>query len=358
MPLTIKQRSRGGNFYLRGSIAGVSVRESTGTNDRRAAEAIRVRREAEILERVALGRSAGRTFAEAALTYLETGGEARFLGPLLEYFGPDRRLAEIDNAAVNAAAAALYPGAAASTINRQVITPIAAIENLAAEDDMRAARRFRRRRVSDARLRWLTPAEAERLLTEAEPRMRPLIAFLLGTGARAGEALALQRADLHLDTRQAFLARAEGRQTKNGFPRMVRYPARVARLLAASGLPDAGAVFRTPKGAAYKLRDAGGGQIQAAFNKARDAAKLGADVTPHTCRHTWATWFDAATGDFGQLLDLGGWRSVSTAQRYRKIAPDSLAADLAAHGWAFGRDRPEAEAAPETSSPRMRPRRA
>ena len=69
------------------------------------------------------------------------------------------------------------------------------------------------------------------------------------------------------------------------------------------------------------MRDNGGGQIQTAFNNARDQAGLGQDVTPHVIRHTWATWFYAVTRDYGRLLDLGGWRTTSVAERYRKIAP-------------------------------------
>jgi len=355
MPLRIERRKPGGNYYLRGTVAGLHVRESLGTSDRRTADAIRIRRESELLERAALGRRAPITFAAAALAYMDAGGETRFLAPILDHFGRDTLLQDVNAAAINAAALAIYPDAAPSTINRQLITPISAVENLAAEDEGRAARRFRRRAVDDARLRWLTPKEADDLIEAAAPRIAPLIAFLIGSGVRTGEALALQRADLHLDDRQAWIAK-----TKTGRPRMVRFPDRVARLLAASGLPDAGAVFRTPKGQAYKLRVSGGAQIQAAFADARDAAGLGPDVTPHVLRHTWATWYDAATGDFGALLDLGGWAKSDTARRYRKIAPDSLPADLRARGWIFGAERAAARTddAREPAQGEARPRRA
>ena len=79
----------------------------------------------------------------------------------------------------------------------------------------------------------------------------------------------------------------------------------------------------------------GGGQIQSAFATARARAGLGPDVTPHILRHTWATWFYAQTRDFGRMLDLGGWRTTSTAERYRKIAPADLAARLDRAGWDF-----------------------
>lgn len=75
--------------------------------------------------------------------------------------------------------------------------------------------------------------------------------------------------------------------------------------------------------------------MQTSFNAARDAAGLGREVTPHVLRHTWATWFYAQTKDFGGLMDLGGWAKADMANRYRKIAPDDLAARLRRIGWEF-----------------------
>lgn len=78
--------------------------------------------------------------------------------------------------------------------------------------------------------------------------------------------------------------------------------------------------------------------MQTAFNKARDAAGLGDNVTPHVLRHTWATWFYAQTRDFGTLMDQGGWSKADMANRYRKLAPDDLSERLLKHGWDFRRD--------------------
>ena len=66
MPLKLTRRDNSGNFYLRGTIAGQSIYESTGTSDPKAAEAIRIRTEAQMLERAALGKKATATFTEAA----------------------------------------------------------------------------------------------------------------------------------------------------------------------------------------------------------------------------------------------------------------------------------------------------
>lgn len=328
--LKLFKRKSTGPYWVRGTIAGQHIYQSTRCHRRADAQAFAHRHQAEILERHALGRGATVTFAEAALAYMETGGEARFLRPILRYFGPDRLLAEIDNTAINEAALAIYPTAAAATINRQLITPISAVVTMAAEEGLTPLRKFRRRKGDRQRTRWLTPAEAETLLFAASDHLRPILACLLGTGCRTGEALTIQRKYFYPATGEAYLP-----ETKNHVPRMVRMPQKALDLIIENDLPEVGPIFRTPKGKAYVIRSNGGGQISKAFSNATEAAGLGPDVTPHVLRHTWATWYYAATHDFGGLLDLGGWSKSDMANRYRKIAPADLPSQLIEHGWDF-----------------------
>jgi len=339
MPLKLIQRSEGGAWYIRGTVAGRYVYRSTQTSSKRAAEAIRIRTEAEMLERHSLGRKATATFQEAAVNYLTAGGEGRFLTPILHHF-KDVKLSAIDNAAINEAAASLYPGAKPSTINRQLITPVSAVLTMAAEDGLCEPVKLRRRKVTDKKTRWLTPAEFTAFAAELPPHLKQIIGFMIGTGARARETLSLQVSTLYLSTGQALLA-----ETKNGLPRMVEIPDAALPLIRARKLPKEGTAFLTSRNRPYELRDNTGGQFKTAFNKARarvtenkeNGITLGRDVTPHTIRHTWATWYYAQTRDFGRLLDLGGWADADTANIYRKIAPDDLAQDLLQHGWDFRR---------------------
>lgn len=344
MPLKLIQRNGTGNFYLRGNVAGTNVYQSTGTSDPGAAEAIRIRTEAQLLERASLGRKATVTFAEAALNYINSGGETRFLPPILKHFGSKTKLSEIDNAAVTRAASKLYPAAQPATINRQLITPISAILSMAAEDGLCTPVRLRRRKVTSKKTRWLTPEEFEAFAAEMTPHLTQIIGFMIGTGARVSETLNLNISTLYLSSGQAMLDK-----TKNGHPRMVRFPERAAKMITARELPKKGRVFTDNHGRPYetgRIAKSGkkdGASIKTAFNRAREAVNanesheitLGKDVTPHTIRHTWATWHYAQNRDFGALLDLGGWSSADVANIYRKIAPDDLAARLLAHGWDF-----------------------
>lgn len=83
MPLALKRRHASPYWYIRGTVRGIIVDESTGTGDRKAAEDILALRQAELLRRSIHCDSATRTFAEAALSYMEAGGERLHLAPIL-----------------------------------------------------------------------------------------------------------------------------------------------------------------------------------------------------------------------------------------------------------------------------------
>ncbi len=332
MPLRLYRRSPRGHYYVRGSIAGNRIHESTGLSSRRQAEAWAHRRESQALERHALGEKATLTFGEAAHEYMQTGGERRFLAIIIRYFDIDTRVAEISNSTLLEAAAALYPDASPATINRQLITPISAVINMAADNGRADHRKFRRLKARGARTRWLDPVEFERLLGKAPPHLVPILACMIGAGCRSSEALGADVSQWHPVTGELWLP-----ETKNGHPRMVQLPERARDLVLAAGVRSEGRLFRTPKGQGYIMRENSGGQIQTAFKNARAEAGLGPDVTPHVIRHTWATWFYAATQDYGRMLDLGGWRAPGTAERYRKLAPADLGARVTRAGWDFTR---------------------
>jgi integrase/recombinase XerD len=133
VPLKLKKYpKRSPNWYLRGTVAGILICESTGTTDRAQAEAFRIRRERETWERGALGREAPASFADAVNAYLDHGKSSRFIVPLLDHF-KEKPLNEIGQLEVDRVALAVYPGRKASTLVRQVYGPMIAILNHAAE---------------------------------------------------------------------------------------------------------------------------------------------------------------------------------------------------------------------------------
>jgi hypothetical protein len=84
--LKLVKRHGSDSWYIRGTVRGVAVDESTKIADKALAEAVRAKREWEIVTRQIGGNRAVATFLEAAVSYLETGGEARYVKPLIDYF--------------------------------------------------------------------------------------------------------------------------------------------------------------------------------------------------------------------------------------------------------------------------------
>lgn len=313
MPLEIKRRPKSPYWIIRGTVRGIRVEESTGTSDRRVAEEIRAKREAELLTQSVYGRRATATFAEAALSYLQHDGAARFLDPIIRHFGVTP-LAQIDQDALDRGAKKLLPKAAAATRNRQFYTPTSAVLHHAARRGWCSLPIIERPKAGPDRVRWLTIEEADKLIAAAAEHMRPLIVFLLYTGARAGEALWLDWRNVHLDRHHV-----EFPKTKNGDARGVPLHPRAEAALKALK-HRAAEVFRRPDGEPYARPTmpndtSAGSRIATAFAGACRRAGI-TDFSPHDCRHTWATWHYQHNRDLGALQKLGGWKSIRMVLRY------------------------------------------
>ncbi|TNB46451.1 site-specific integrase [Martelella lutilitoris] len=324
-PLKTCKRNGSKNWYLRGTIRGVTVDETTGTDVWERAEEIRIRREAEILDRSIHGKRKTATFLEAAVKYMEAGGETRFTGPVANHFGTTP-LSKIDQDAVDRAAIKLHPKGSPATRNRQVYTPVSAVMTFAAKRGLCERVLFERPKQAPGRVRWLAPEEAERLIAACSSHLKPLVIFLLYTGARCSEAL-------YLDWRNIDLARAHVsfEDTKNGEDRGVPLHPRVLSALANLEYRD-GPVFRRPDGRPYEVKEESGGQIKTAFKGACRRAGI-SDFTPHDCRHTWATWHYAANRDLIALQKLGGWKSERMVLRYAHVNVANYSASINALPW-------------------------
>jgi hypothetical protein len=146
------------------------------------AERLLAKLQSEIFERQLHGGSApgAEGFAVAAIRYMESGGERRYVAPLLRHFG-DLPIDQIDQQMIDIAAAALYPKGGPAPRPRQVYTPISAILHFAG-----VTRYIRRPRAPPGIVRWLTHDEAARLLGACSPHPRPLVLFLLLSQDRRG----------------------------------------------------------------------------------------------------------------------------------------------------------------------------
>jgi integrase len=336
MALKLVRRHRGKNWYIRGTVAGCPVDESTRTADRKVAEKLLAKRSWELQEASIFGRKAVATYLEAVYFYLQAGGEKRYQARLVEHFG-NTPLAQIDQNAIDRTARLLLPRASPATRNRQVYTPISAVLKDAAKRKMCEWRQIERPSQPPGRVRYLTPPEADSLISACETHLRPLVIFLFYTGCRVGEAL-------HLDWREVDVA---GRQvqflkTKNGKARGVPLHPRI--LDALGKLPHReGRVFRRPDGEPYAEtadRAASGGSIKTAFRAACRRAGI-TDFTPHDCRHTFASWHYAANRNLAALMEIGGWNSERMLLRYTHVNVGHLIESIDVLPWRGKSGEPE-----------------
>ena len=182
-------------------------------------------------------------------------------------------------------------------------------------------------RRPEGRTHYLLPHEANRLIAAGAPHVRPLLLFLLSTGARMSEAIELDWRDLDLKGRRAIFWR-----TKTGKRRVASVPPRAVAALAALSHRE-GPVFRWETTARlngtkplriHTYADRGreeGGHIRTAWKGAIRRAGLDPNMTPHDLRHTWASWHYALNRDLLALKIEGGWSSVALVERYAHLLP-------------------------------------
>ncbi|TLP93877.1 site-specific tyrosine recombinase XerD [Nesterenkonia salmonea] len=187
----------------------------------------------------------------------------------------------------------------------------------------------------------LTVDQVTRLVespTVSEPlglRDRALLEFLYATGARIGEAVALDVDDVHsLQTtgdEGLVLVRVTGKGNKQRMVPLGRMAQKALGDYLTAGRP---ALTETAKARARKMSPALfvnklGGRLsrQSAWEMLKKAAldaEIATEVSPHTLRHSCATHMLEAGADIRTVQELLGHASVTTTQIYTKVTAETL----------------------------------
>lgn len=288
---------RKGIWHYRGTIGPTGnrrkLRGSCKTSDRDTA----ARQIAEIEVRVWQGHFDGPgailTFAQAALKYRAAGKSVRFLKPVAGYF-KDMAVKDITPGMVRNMALSLFPKNSGASMNRRAIVTTQAVINFCADLDLCSPIRVKRFKVETkakepATLPWVTAFRAH-----SSPRLGAFALFMFLTGSRPSEALSVIRArDLNLQAGTCII-----RQTKTNTERTAHLPAplvvALANLPAEPGRPLFG----------YDNLDA----VRDGWDAAIARAVI-QRLTPHCCRHGFATELLRAGVDVITVAWLGGWQS-------------------------------------------------
>jgi len=296
---SLRVERRNGICYGAGTIGGQRIRKSLGTRDDKRAEELCALYEARLWKRHSYGEEAVRTFEEASVSYLEQGGEGRFLAPILRHFKA-RTVGSIKPADIRGMAVAIYPEASSATRNRQAIVPARAVLNHAHDRGWCGALKVKQFEVAKSRKHqpvdraWLDAfmAEADR---SGLPHLSGVVLFMHQTAARVSEAVRLTGEHVDLGRRLAVLAR-----TKTDEWSTRRLTAELVARMAALGLADGKRVFGYTDPKAVNRR-------MAAVCK---RAGIPRRSTHSAGRHSFDTITMANGARIKDAMEAGGFKSV------------------------------------------------
>lgn len=169
-------------------------------------------------------------------------------------------------------------------------------------------------REPSRRVRFLSPKQAARLLSELPPHLAAMAAFSLATGLRRSNVTGLRWDQVDIKRRLAWFSEDEMKS-------------RVAQVVPLND--DAMRILITRRDAhpVYVFTYKGRKIVQvstAAWYKALDRAGI-QDFRWHDLRHTWASWHVQTGTPLIALQELGGWESVEMVRRYAHFSVGNLA---------------------------------
>ncbi len=195
---------------------------------------------------------------------------------------------------------------------------------------------FPKVKASKPRNRWLTVEEEARLVMAAAPHLKHLIRFAVDTGGRRSELLGLDWRDVDVARKRVTF-----RDTKNGEDRTLRLCKRAEATLKALGPKESGLVF-TYRGEPIKC-------IKKGFGSACERAGI-EDFRFHDLRHTFASRLVQAGVPLYEVMNLTGHKSLEMVQRYAHLAPDFQDRAIRALD-AFGHNSGTVEASAKAAKP-------
>lgn len=296
----LELKERDGIWYAFGSIGGKRIRKSLGTRDKKRAREILAQFEATAWKRHTYGEEAIRLFEEAAASYMQQGGEARYLAPIIRYF-KGRTIGTIKPAEIRTMALSIYPRHSPATRNRQAVIPARAVINHA--HDLGWCGPLKVKMFDVPKSNKHKPVEREWIdafLEQADkdslPHLAACVLFMHQTAARVSEAINLMGEHVDLNERIAVLAK-----TKTDEWSVRHLTAELVARIASLGLVEGERVF------SYTERNS----VNRRMAKVCERAGIARRSTHSAGRHSFGTNAMAVEGaSIKAAMDAGGWKSA------------------------------------------------
>lgn len=320
-------KRRGKYWYVVGSKDGRSFRHSTSSSDRSYAETI--------LASYLIERGENRQDPRCAILFnqylFERGPKinlerAKYCFNRLEIFFSSLCPSEINDAKIDAYTSfRISAGAKPATIARELTALSAALRHAEKEGRIDKAPRIHKPASPPPKDRWLTKDESARLIQSCPPHLRLFVLIALSTGARRGAILDLDWSQVDLPNRRIDFNQPGRAQTAKRRPVVP-----IGNAIAAALQTET-----SKEGPVIKVRGSRIISIKTAFRAACKRAGL-SGVTPHTLRHTAATWMAQAGVPLNQIAGMLGHSIQRTTELYIKHSPDFMGQAVAALDAAIG----------------------
>ncbi|WP_082054070.1 tyrosine-type recombinase/integrase [Methyloterricola oryzae] len=317
--------------------SGKRVRRSTGTSDRKEADALEAKWKLETYRLKQWNEQPARTFDELMLAYLmATDTKKSHLKDLqrttrLRGFFGGRTMDDLGPTDVRGYIASRKALVSNSTVNRELALLSSAINwaRKECEWDIPNPVSGRKLKEPEGRVRWLTPEDAGRLIQAASelrkaPHLSAFIRLALNTGCRSQEILGLEWRRVDLGARLIVL---EAEHTKSNRRRSVPLNDEAFRVILerarfrAQHCPDSQWVFCNRFGERL-------GSLKKGFWRACELTGI-SDFRIHDLRHTCAAWLVSAGVPLTEVRDLLGHSTVKMTERYAHLAPENIRAAVA-----------------------------
>ncbi len=303
---------------------GQTLNKSTKTANKREAEALEAKWRAELYQQRFWNAPKPLLLAQCLKHYLAATTAKRShqadqfrAVTLLQHLG-DVSVYALDSAALHGYVQARRLKVKPATVNRELALLSVALNHARTlgYTAVPNATRGLKLREPETRLRWLTEAEATRLLDAARTSKAHYLAdwlrVALDTGMRAGELCSLRWGDVLADRLTVQAA-----NSKSGRSRTLPLT------------PAAqGALRRQPKRSVWVFTQPDGSPLKDLRTALRNACnRAGLDpITPHVLRHTCASWLVQRGVDLYLVKAMLGHSTITVTQRYAHLAPEHLQA--------------------------------
>ncbi|MHC4277820.1 MAG: tyrosine-type recombinase/integrase [Planctomycetota bacterium] len=322
--------SRPRGLYKRGNVwwiaytlpDGKTERRSAGTSSKKQAEALLLKRKAEILEGKMPVRLMKRyTFQELANEYLVWAERQKtyrdkvyHIKHFITVFG-NIPLASFNTKLLETWQSKKLQEVSPATVNRLMATlkhmlGKAVDWGMVGEDALKTIRRVKPLKTPPGRLRYLSQEDCQALIEACSIHLKPIVMTALNTGMRRGEILGLRWEQV--DLKHGFILLDI---TKNGERREIPINATLRATIEAipHGL-ESKYVFFDRNGNPFK-------DVKKSFHTALKRAGI-RDFRFHDLRHTFASHLVMAGEHIVTVQELLGHKTLTMTLRYAHLAPD------------------------------------